>query len=209
MWSVIAWQGAEAAEVTHIPDGFVIGDNRGISVTKNGNYFFDLDNLLPGDVITRNLVIQNNRQDDYVLTLRIEAKSTKGPVDLIEKMAMSFTLDKELIYQGNLAKKSGITDIEFGLIKAGEKLSAAIELMVKKDIPWEDFKAGESEAIVTWQFNAARDQPLPGTEGKEIEKSVIKLPQTGDGSSDDLLLIGWLVIVTPLVIWYNQRQQRH
>lgn len=195
LWTCFAVK-TEAAETTNIPKGFLIGDNRGISISKNGSYFFDLENLLPGDTITRNLVIQNNRDDDYELKLEIEPKSTKGPVDLIEKMDMTFTSGEQLIYRGNLvrsesARKEAKTVIDFGLIKAGSKRDIAIELHVKTDIPWEAFNAGESEAVVTWVFKAMRE-PISTKPGG-------KLPQTGE-QSVPLSPFGWSILYLVIIL---------
>ncbi|WP_086348614.1 LPXTG cell wall anchor domain-containing protein [Candidatus Enterococcus clewellii] len=215
------------AEEINIPDGFVIGDDQGLSVTENGGYFFNLSGLMPGDIITRNLVIQNNRSDDYRLKMIIAPKSHEGPVNLIESMSMVFMLNNKTIYDGNLSSnEQGETvesrEIDFGVISAGSKQTMDIELKVLRNIPFDEFMSGPSEAIVTWTFIAERDEPLPSnsTEPTEsTEPSVTQpttpsttlpsttkpsgsYPSTGETVSKILLTLGGIFLIATVILVY-------
>lgn len=203
---------SEAADTTNLPDGFLIGDSQGINVTKSGGYFFNLDGLLPGDTITRNLVIQNTRSEDYNLKMVIQPISSTGPVDLIEKMTMAFTLDNQVVYDGNLVSQVANqtaegTEIDFGVIKGNSTRTMSIDLAVKTDIPWEDFQKGTSTAKVKWTFVANSDQ-LPNTGKDIVTKPTGEYPSTGETVSKVLFTLGILMTLVTLALYFMYYKRR-
>ncbi|MBL1226777.1 LPXTG cell wall anchor domain-containing protein [Enterococcus sp. BWR-S5] len=216
------------AEEINIPDGFVIGDDQGLSVTENGGYFFNLSGLMPGDIITRNLVIQNNRSDDYRLKMIIAPKSHEGPVNLIESMSMKFTYSSTVIYDGNLSSdENGETvesrELDFGIIPAGSTQTMEIELKVLRNIPFDEFMSGPSEAIVTWTFMAERDtEPstsdstdpttpstsdttgptTPSTTQPSTTKPSGSYPSTGETYSKILFTLGGIFLIITGILFY-------
>ena len=208
------------AEKINVPDGLLIGDDTGISVTEDGGYFFNLSDLMPGDTITRNLVIQNNRKDDYRLKMIITPKSHKGPINLIESMQMTFTYNGKMIYDGNLSSdEAGKTvdarEIDFGIVSAGSKQTMAIELKVLQNISFDEFMAGSSEAIVTWTFEADRDKEVPpslsepedptapSTSPPSTTKPVGKHPNMGERLSKMLFVSGGIFLIITIVLFYK------
>jgi LPXTG-motif cell wall-anchored protein len=203
----------EAAEQINVPDGFLIGDDQGITVTKTGGYFFNLEGLLPGDRITRNLIIQNTKKEDYTLKMLIEPVSTVGPINLLEKMTMEFNIGDRKIYDGNLVnedqrKTDQGTEIDFGTIAAGSKQTMSIVLKMKTDVPWEKFKAGESKAKVRWTFVADSKKTTPSTSDSTTfsdrpTKPIGKYPNTGETPSKILFTLGGLMLIITVIIYFS------
>ena len=217
LWSPLS---SDATEI-NVPDGFAIGDDRGISVTEDGGYFFNLDGLMPGDTITRNLIIQNNRTEDYQLKMMITPQSHEGPVNLIESIKMKFTFNGIVIYNGNLSSdENGNTvesrEIDFGLIPAGSSQTMAIELKVLRNIPFDEFMAGPSEAVVTWTFIAEHEAVSSSTDSSiadttiPLETSSItdpakpagKYPSTGELPSKILFTLGGIFLAVTVVLYF-------
>lgn len=211
---LIAPINTEAAEQINVPDGFLIGDDQGITVTKTGGYFFNLEGLLPGDSITRNLVIQNTKKEDYTLKMVIEPISTVGPINLLETMTMTFNIGNQKIYDGNLVsedqeKTNQGTEIDFGTIAAGSEQTMTIELKMKTDVPWEKFKAGESKAKVRWTFVADSKKKTPSTSDStppsidRPTKPTGKYPSTGETPSKILFTLGGLMLIVTVIIYFR------
>lgn len=205
---------AKAAEQINVPDGFLIGDDQGIAVTKTGGYFFNLEGLLPGDSITRNLVIQNTKKEDYTLKMSIQPISTVGPINLLEKITMEFNLGNQKIYDGNLVsenqdKTDQGTEIDLGTIAAGSEQTMTIDLKMKTDVPWEKFKAGESKAKVRWTFVAESKKKTPPTSDsstsatKVTTKPIGKYPSTGEAPSRILFTLGGLMLIVTVIIYFG------
>mgnify|MGYP005982780083 CR=1 FL=1 len=222
---------AQAAEQINIPEGFVIGDNQGISVTQDGGYFFNLDGLLPGDTITRDLIIQNTRNSDYSLKMIIEPVSSIGPVNLLEKMAMTFHYDGQALFDGNLVNDNGSTteskEVDFGTIQAGSTHTIQIKLKVKSDIPWEEFQAGESKAVTRWTFIAQSPEepsdsssssepvdssssvPVDPSSSSTVAKPTGSYPSTGDKPSSMLFLAsGLMMMITAILFFLLNRKEK-
>lgn len=68
-----------AAATTNLPNSFLIGDQDGIYIGVDGEYYIDAREVKPGDVITKTLTIQNLEQNDrsteakipYILAMRL------------------------------------------------------------------------------------------------------------------------------------------
>lgn len=221
--SAISFQKASAAE-TNLPDGFLIGEENGISVSKDGGYFFNLDDLRPGDHFKRKLIIKNFRDEAYDLKLVIEPKSKTGKIDLIENMSMQILLEDQEVYQGNLStNKDGSKEVSFGLIEARSEKTVMIDLTMNDVEKWNQlYFSGPSEAEVEWQFIATYSEK-PAEENKELPKSAGNppqatpgayssgstgkgfLPQTGEALMEKAILIGIFLVA---VVWFIAVKRR-
>ncbi|GCF93873.1 hypothetical protein NRIC_17640 [Enterococcus florum] len=220
--SAIPFQKASAAE-TNLPDGFLVGDESGINVSKDGGYFFNLDDLQPGDTVKRNLIIKNTLDEDYQLKLAIEPKSKSGKVDLIENMSMQILLEDQEVYQGNLSNdKSGSKEVSFGTIPAKSEIQAVINLRVNEIENWNQvYFSGPSEAEVDWIFTAVHTEKkkdeLPKTSGESPgspaspsspsgSNSGKVLPRTGERINNGLFALGILLVAA--VCFMKMKQKR-
>ncbi|WP_275471805.1 LPXTG cell wall anchor domain-containing protein [Vagococcus proximus] len=181
-------------EAATLPDGFLIGDESGIKVSKQGGYFFNLENIRPGDTTDKKLIIKNQNKEPYRLHLEIKPKSHQGKINLIEALHMTMEDNNGLLYDGNLCSNSdNITlsskDLDFGIIQPSEERTISIHLKMTSDSSYWDFYSGESSAEVLWQFAAVTD--IDATTNKtDPPKKQGWLPQTGEKNLTILALIG-------------------
>ncbi|MBO0454485.1 hypothetical protein [Candidatus Enterococcus murrayae] len=166
--SMISFQNVSAA-AKNLPDGFLVGDEDGINITKDGGYFFNLDDLKPGDMVKRKLIIKNLRDEAYDLKLVIRPKSKTGKIDLIENISMQILFEDQEVYQGNLGTNNdGSKEVSFGSIAARSEKAAVIDLVVNDVKKWNQlYYSGPSEAEVEWQFIA-----ISSEKGKDQKESV-------------------------------------
>ena len=114
-----------AAAETNLPDSFLIGDQNGIQVGVDGNYYIDAD-VKPGDVITKKLTIQNLDQGrpeskiPYVLSMLAEPLDETGPLKLLDEVHMEFKLDGKVIYSGRTRGDAAGNDITQRPLTLGE-----------------------------------------------------------------------------------------
>jgi len=213
---VISIQEVSAAE-KNLPEGFLLGDENGINVSKDGGYFFNLEDLQPGDTIKRTLTIKNFRDEVYDLRLVIEPKSKTGKIDLIENMSMQILLEDQEVYQGNLStSKEGSKEVPFGLIAARSEKQAVVILTMNDIEKWNNlYYSGPSEAEVEWQFIATASEKMTDEDKSEVPKSPGGsqkpepkglLPRTGEILSNSFVWIG--LILVAIVYIHSSRKRR-
>ncbi len=223
----IGYTTIDASAATSFPDGFLIGDDNGLKVTKDGDYFFNLTGLQPGDTITRNLVIQNNRKNDaFNLKMIIEPRSRSGKIDLVKEMKMIITIDGNELYNGTLASDTNgnqvsSRELDLGSFAANSKTNMQIQLNLSSNISYKDFYSGKSTADVVWTFAANAEKSAIKPPGKEDPDGELPptskpgngitslLPQTGDSLPIFLYkLSGILLVITALLYLYLKRKEQ-
>ncbi|MDR1464099.1 MAG: hypothetical protein LBJ11_02200 [Oscillospiraceae bacterium] len=136
-----------------LPEGFVIGDHDGIHVDADGEYIINATGLLPGDVITKTLIISNYSDATTVLTMRAEPIGSSGPIDLLDAIDLVLELDGEVIYHGRVRGDEDVDMIKnplpLGTYKIGDTGTLTATLTVDPTIvPSEEI----SKADVNWIF---------------------------------------------------------
>jgi len=160
-----------AAAATDLPPGLLIGDDDGVYVGIDGMYFINAENLMPGDVIKKRLVIQNLDQPGstpesvipFKLTIRAEPMSATGPVNLLDCVQLELKLDGTAIFRGAVRGNECEINSENNMIerplplgeyKIGDRGVLDITLTVDPEMP---LLYETSEAIFKWHFYAWRE----------------------------------------------------
>ena len=169
MLIVISGTVTNAAAATNLPNSFLIGDQNGIQVRRDGEYYIEVNGVLPGQVIQKRLTIQNLDVDGaakesavpFNLAMRMEPVSETRPVALLDITRLELTLDGESIYSGRCRGDDGVNAIlntlRLGQYKPGDQRVLDIALTVDGDIDKELWNAGASEAKFAWIFYAWRE----------------------------------------------------
>ena len=194
------------ASTTNLPHSFLIGDSEGIRVGVDGLYYIHAKGVVPGDVFTKRLTIQNlemagdTRESEipYTLTMRAEPLFSMGPVDLLDVVHLELKLDGQILYSGRCRGDEGVNMIEaplfLGIYKPGYQRTLDIKLTVSGG--WE-LSREISVAEFKWIFYAWR----------EMESEP---PKTGVAEYSALILLGaaiplfWFL----LVVKKKKRQAR-
>lgn len=214
--SFVSFQKASAAH-KNLPNGFLIGDENGIKVSKDGGYFFNLNNLQPGDTVKRDLVINNNLDEDYELTLEITPKSQSGKIDLIKIISMQILLEDQEVYQGNLSNSGdGKKVVSFGTISAQSNKKAVINLTMGDIENWNQlYYSGPSEAEVEWVFTAvhsknddkvAKISTNPSESTGASSGTGKNYPSTGEVLMYGIIALGILIILVVVSINSKRKQ---
>jgi hypothetical protein len=201
-----AVSGVSQAAQTNLPAGILIGDQDGIYADAHGIYYIDARSLKPGDVIRKTLTLQNLEQNDktpegktpYTLTMTAEPLWNKGPIDLLDSVALNLTLDGKTVYQGpcrgdgtpNMIQKA----LDLGVYKVGDRHMLEITLTVDPAMPIFEEK---SEADFKWHFYAYRAQ-----EDDDVKTGILE-------SYLYLLPIGGTLLLLTLIIPLKKRRERH
>ncbi|MGO3732198.1 MAG: hypothetical protein ACTJHC_03360 [Vagococcus sp.] len=202
----------DAAKDIQLPKGVIVGDEQGGTITKNGNYFFKLKELFPGDYISRDIDIENKRNEPYELEMEIEPLEQKGPVNLIKDIEMKMTYNSDSIFKGNLVSEDknetqvGST-INFGKIEPGSHQTVHIDLHVNPYIPLSNIKAAESMALVRWHFNfksiSDKTPVTPITKPSTNPKRIGKLPQLGQNKEKILMALSGLMLLVTWILYVS------
>lgn len=148
----------------------LIGDARGLVSIPENQPFLQSDNMLPGDVVERNMIIENKYDYPYEVFLRAERVTEKEKYDLLEKLNLSLVYNGKIIYEGPVSGDKGLSNnISLGVVKPGESkiLNGKVEL---------DGRATGNEyknkyGRVDWIFTASRTEANNSKENR---------PYTGD-----------------------------
>jgi hypothetical protein len=181
---------SEAA--TALPPGLLIGDQNGIQVNRDGDYFIKATGLMPGQVIIKELKIKNTEKDatPFKLSMTAEPLESAGPVNMLDKVQLKLELDGAKLYDGRVRGDEDVNMIEnainLGKYAAGDQKIMTITLTVDNDFQLSHEK---SYSNIRWHFYAVKgERPDP--------------PKTGESDRNLLLwfcsavlLLGSLIIV--------------
>lgn len=112
--------------VAGLPEKLTVMDEEGNAVdSENGEYFFVVENMVPGEVYSKNIQIMNLREDKayhiYFYALPIDKR---GEIDLENECSARITLEGEEVYEGPVTGKGSVdmtqTPIDLGLYIPGQ-----------------------------------------------------------------------------------------
>ena len=175
-----------AGTVAGLPEKLVVLDDNGRSVSENGEYFFEVVDMTPGEVYTKNIQIMNLREDaGYKIFFNAQPMSKYGDIDLENECVLNLFLDNRLVYSGKVTGE-GAPDVRDEPLSLG-KYGPGESRVLRAEITWNatfseggeideghrvyDFngvkvvrpKTGkthiEGEVIFKWIFTAVGDAP--------------------------------------------------
>jgi LPXTG-motif cell wall-anchored protein len=156
-------------------------------ITSPGYVLFDLSNIKPGDSVTRELVITNNRTEDikYITSCNF----LTGSELFYRKLDLIIEDKSKTLYDGKLSK---FNKLELGLLesKQYEKLTFYIKIPIDLGNEYQGLKTG-------FQFKFY----IEGTLGGILPADGPKLPETGSNMFN-YLVAGTVLVITGLLIQY-------
>ncbi len=188
----LTMSGMCASVSSALPPGFLIGDNDGIHVNSDGDYFIRHDDLEPGTVITKTLTISNNENSSFSLSMTAKPLDQTGPIEILDKLNLKLTLDGKEIYNGRVYGDAGnnmiVNPLPLGQYNHGTMRKLQIELTFDKNLPKSLFKK-KSIAEIRWIFYAFKvtDSTPPKT-GEQVNQALYALGLLVIGFSVGLLI---------------------
>ncbi len=126
-----------AGTVAGLPEKLVVLDDKGNSVSENGEYFFAVENMNAGEHYTKKIQIMNLREDaSYHIDFRAQPISASGEIDLENDCQCVVSLDGNTIYEGKVTGE-GTPDIRVTPLDLGYYTPGAGRVMTV-DIVWID-----------------------------------------------------------------------
>jgi hypothetical protein len=186
-----------SAAASALPPGFLIGDQNGIYVERNGEYFINAVNLRPGEVIIKTLTIRNTeRGAPFKLSMTAQPLQSTGPIDLLDKVHLNLSLDGQQLYDGRIRGDEG-TDmirnaLQLGQYACGDSRTLVITLTVDEDMK---ISYERSTADIRWHFYAIKDETADP-------------PKTGEAVRDYLLLFSAALAVGTIILIAARKKQR-
>lgn len=197
---------------SELPRGLVIADNEGIAVQTNGQYFIDITDILPGETYTKEITFRNTDKDDpFELGLRVHPKESTGSINWNDHVTMTLNMDGKELYKGKLlgnGQKDWTKEfLSLGSFSYGSDKVLKVTFEVDSNLTNKDF-AEKNRFLYEWEFVATRNGEPVKPEPKNKEKSLFKLPQTGEEWSAFLyqVLAGLLLLLIVLLLWKKKRQ---
>ena len=174
-----------AGTVAGLPEKLVVLDDKGNSVSENGEYYFEVEGMQAFEHYVKKIQIMNLREDaSYHIDFRAEPISKSGEIDLEEECNCVITLGDNVIYEGKVTGE-GTPDIRTVPLDLGYYTPGQSRVMTV-DIVWNDAGHGgmidngarivdkngvtvvrgksgithiEGEVIFKWIFSAAVEIP--------------------------------------------------
>lgn len=180
----------EGFAIRNLPPGFLIGDSDGIAVDSDGSYYVHEEELMPGEIFTKEITLMNTEEGDrpYFLSIDVAPSEQEGAINFYEAITVVMQLDGEVVYEGDLIG-NGSPDIqndrlELGKYAYGDKKELVVTFKVANDLPASAWQT-KSYAIIQWNFYAIKDPEEPEEDKptppiKDIPIIGDKLPSTGE-----------------------------
>lgn len=171
------------------------GNSEGIVFIPGDEPFLLKEGMVPGDSVSREMIIDNEYDVEYEVFMRAERVSEKEEYDLLNKLELTVYYNDEVIYNGPASGEDELSNnISLGKFKPGEEADLYAEVTLDGPTTGNEYK--NKYAQVDWIFTAVN-------EGKEITPtnpskpptnkptSTNKNPYTGDSSIAIYMVIGF------------------
>ena len=218
-----------AGTVAGLPEKLVVLDDNGNSVSENGEYFFEVQDMTPGENYVKNIQIMNLREDaSYHIYFNAQPMAKYGDIDLEGECVLTLYLDDRVVYTGKVTG-DGVPDVRDEPLDLG-RYGPGESRVLRAEIVWNatfseggaideghriyDFngvqvvreKTGkthiEGEVIFKWIFTAVGDAPTT----EEQSGSYI---DTGETLTFVFLGLVALAIVVMMVIVVLRKKKEH
>ena len=198
--AVVVFSGATVSAATaNLPAGLLIGDNDGIHVSGDGNYFIYADNMRAGDVINKTLSIYNTENDKpFSLSMTAKPLFSEGRIDLLDRISLELKLNGNVIYSGRVRGTDGVNMVDnalqLGKFAYNDRATMEIHLKLDEDIPIGYFY-DKNVAEVAWNFLAIKDEAAPP-------------PKTGVLETVVYISLGIMALSACLLLFLARRNKR-
>ena len=183
-----------AFAATSTPDNVRLeGNSEGIVFIPGNEPFLLKEGMVPGDEVSRQMVINNEYNVEYEIFMRAERVSKKEEYDLLNKLELTIYYKDKVIYNGPASGEDGLVkNISLGKFKPGEEADLYAE--VKLDGPSIGNEYKNKYAQVDWIFTAVNEgketNPVNPSKPSTKPTNTNKNPYTGDSSVAMYMIVG-------------------
>ncbi|GGD03004.1 hypothetical protein [Enterococcus wangshanyuanii] len=204
------------SQAQELPSGMVVGDDKGISVRKDGRYLVQVNDVLPGKKWHTTISMMNMEKDiPYKLSMLISSPRVTGILDLSEAIQMKITYQSKLVYEGPV---SGITKernlqnapLDLGVFKAGDSRAMEVDFWISGEYTNKDFSK-KNVMENDWIFYAVKAKASTNVpkDSNNSSKILGLLPKTGEEWRQAILYtcLGLFFLLLILLVWKSDRKK--
>ena len=119
--------------VEGLPEKLVVLDDKGNSVSDNGEYFFQVENMKAGETYTKKIQIMNLREDaTYAIYFNAQPLTKSGEIDLEEECKCNIYMNDKTVYYGKITGEGTPdmrdTPLNLGLYEPGDSRVLTVEI---------------------------------------------------------------------------------
>jgi len=123
----------KVGSVKGLPEKLVVLDDKGRSVSENGEYFFEVEDMKPQEVYSKNIQIMNLREDaSYRIYFNAQPLTKSGEIDLEEECKCNIYMNDRMIYYGKITGEGTPdmrdTPLNLGLYEPGDSRVLTVEI---------------------------------------------------------------------------------
>ncbi len=123
----------KVGSVAGLPEKLVVLDDKGNSVSENGEYFFEVENMKANELYTKHIQIMNLREDaSYHIYFNAQPLTNRGEIDLENECRVNIYLNDTMIYYGKVTGE-GTPDmrdvpLNLGLYEPGDSRVMTVDV---------------------------------------------------------------------------------
>lgn len=161
---------------TSLPPNLIIGDTEGFYVDEKGEYFIHMEDIMPGDVFTKEIVIRNvDKKEGFDVRIQVRNGESSGPIDFRKVVEVELTLDGKPIYKGGILGNDEFDwtkdQLELGHYSSGDEQLLQATFTVSSELGLEDYQK-PSEYEFYWNFIAKEGTgTIPSTSDSSTNSS--------------------------------------
>jgi len=195
-----------ALAVENIPENIkLVGEADGIIFIPGEEPFLNKLDMLPGDSVKRELVIQNNYDKPYELYLKAERVTPKEQFDLLDKLELKIIYKDKIIYEGPASGEDGLgNNISLGSYNPGDESS--LVAIVKLDGATTGNEYKNKLVQVDWIFTAVNKEN-PSSDNQQQVQTFMKI-KTGDAGIAGTVLVLLVSGILAVMIKKNKKDKR-
>lgn len=167
---------------------------------------FKIDNMKPGDWMTRTLTVQNRGNKDFVY--RADARFVSGSELLYNQLLMKVSKDQTVLFEGKLSDFQGFKQRK--LAHQNEE-----ELIYTVTFPYEsgnEFQGLKTKFQIVFSAEVGGLRQVQGEEDVGVANGELGakgsvLPKTGGTSPLIYVLIGVVMATTGFILFYKRKMQ--
>ncbi len=162
------------------------------------NFFAKLGFILPGDVISEEITVNNSKDTDveyFVSTEKVDGLTGKE-VELLEKLQLKIISNNEVIYEGKAFK---IDNFSLGVYKPETISSLKFVITVPEELGNE---YSNLASAIRWNFSITEGEKTPEPEKEES-------PQTGDTRIQITITTFIVSAIGLIVILFLEKKQKY
>lgn len=138
----------------------------GCLVAAPNDFFVNLSELMPGDIQSDSVTVNNifNRSTELFFRVEDSADMTEAQRDLLEQLGLTIYKNEETIYKGDLRSLELRNEISLGIWKSGEQGIIRYEISMPEELKNE---YAVRDAKINWIFRTVLEEDTPKTGDRE------------------------------------------